>query len=124
MGFRDANTAGSSLRGEPVVAPRARVGSQRRRQNGKQKSKRIRNWLVVTNARTTAAEDMTFNVTGVGECSFHPGDLPTEPFTLPPESTRDWLMIPLSSGTVETTAQWTENGEAKSATRTTLIRGR
>ncbi|WP_141657126.1 hypothetical protein [Corynebacterium variabile] len=91
---------------------------------GKQKYKVTSNRLVVENSGAVAAEDMTFTVTGLDGCRIHDGDLPTTPFTLETHSTRSWIVIPLSSGTVEISAAWTEGGEDKNATFTTEVRSR
>lgn len=91
---------------------------------GKQKYTTTRNQLVVENSGNRAAENLTFTVNGVDGCSIHHGDLPTSPLTLEAESTRTWTMIPLSSGTVEITAEWTEAGEPKTAVRTIAVRAR
>ncbi|HIW92486.1 MAG TPA: DUF4062 domain-containing protein [Candidatus Corynebacterium avicola] len=91
---------------------------------GKQKYTTTRNQLVVENSGNRAAENLTFTVNGVDGCSIHRGDLPTSPLTLEAESTRTWTMIPLSSGTVEITAEWTEAGEPKTAVRTIAVRAR
>lgn len=91
---------------------------------GKQKYKTTSNRLVVENTGSVPAEDLTFTVTGLDGCRVHDGDLPTTPFTLEAHSTRSWIVIPLSSGTVEIAAAWTEGGEDKNAKFTTEVRSR
>lgn len=68
--------------------------------------------------------DLDGPTTGLDGCRVHDGDLPTTPFTLEAHSTRSWIVIPLSSGTVEIAAAWTEGGEDKNAKFTTEVRSR
>lgn len=81
--------------------------------NGKMKYRTISNRLVVTNSGEVAAEDLTFEVTGLDGTDLHL-DAPSEPVTIEPDSSRSWIAIPLSSGSVQIDAAWTEAGDPRS----------
>lgn len=84
------------------------------------------NDLVVTNEGPLAAEQLTFEVTGVGGTEFIFPEPPTQPVTVHPASSLSWVLIPTPSmqsigSTVSIEARWQEAGEAKEATRTVTL---
>jgi hypothetical protein len=81
--------------------------------NGKMKYRTISNRLMVTNSGDVAAEDLTFEVTGLEGTHLHL-DPPSDPVSIEADSSRSWVAIPLSSGSVQIDASWTEAGDPKS----------
>ncbi|HRC50336.1 MAG TPA: hypothetical protein PK331_05355 [Gordonia sp. (in: high G+C Gram-positive bacteria)] len=77
--------------------------------NGKMKYRTLSNRLVVTNSGDRAAEDLRFKVTGLDGAQLH-FDPPREAVTIEPDSVRDWVAIPVKSGSVQIDAEWTEGG--------------
>ena len=77
--------------------------------NGKMKYRTVSNRLVVSNSGDIAAEDLTFEVTGLDGAQLH-FEPPKEPVTIEPDSARDWLAIPMRSGAIQIDARWTEAG--------------
>ena len=95
---------------------------------GKMQYRTTSNNLVVTNTGEVAAEDLTFEVSGVGNTDFVFPDPPESPVTIHPDSSMAWLLIPTpswgsSGSTVQVVAKWTEGGNAKSGTWTVALRG-
>lgn len=88
--------------------------------NGKMKYRTVKNRLVVRNEGDAPAEDMTFEVSGVDGAGLHM-DKTMQPFTLETDSARSWTAIPLTSGTIEISASWTESGEPKERTWTITV---
>jgi hypothetical protein len=96
--------------------------------NGRMKYNTTANDLVVRNTGSVAAEELTFEVAPVGGTRFIFHDAPTEPITVHPHSSVSWTLIPTpsmgsSGSTVEISAQWTEIGESRAATRTITLSG-
>jgi hypothetical protein len=81
--------------------------------NGKMKYRTLSNRLVVSNSGGLAAEDLTFEVSGVDGAQLH-FKPPEEPVTIEPDSARDWVAIPIRSGTIQIDARWTEAGNPES----------
>lgn len=93
---------------------------------GKMNYRTIVNDLVVRNDGSVAAEDVTFEVSPVGDTGFAFPDGPTEPFTLEPKSEMAWLLVPTpsmgtSGRTVEVIATWHENGIKRTERRTVVL---
>ncbi len=84
------------------------------------------NALIVRNEGAVAAEDLTFEVTPVGDTEFNFTAAPTDPFVLHPRSEMAWLLIPTphfgSSGrTVNISASWREGETVRTETRTVTL---
>lgn len=88
--------------------------------NGKMKYKTTKNRLVLENVGDRAAENVTFQLTGLDDAALH-CQVPAEPFNIEPDSSRVWTAIPLHGGTVQIDARWTENGETINQTRTISV---
>lgn len=88
--------------------------------SGKMKYRTTRNHLTVTNSGDTAAEGLTFEVTGLDDTQLHVDPL-SEPVTIEPDSSRSWLAIPLSSGSIQIDASWTDVGDPKTQRWTITI---
>ncbi|WP_243621724.1 DUF4062 domain-containing protein [Rhodococcus sp. ARC_M6] len=88
--------------------------------NGKMKYRTISNRLAVTNSGDVAAEDLTFEVTGLEDTELHVIP-PSEPVTIEADSSRSWVAIPLSSGSIQIDASWTETGDPKTQRWTITI---
>lgn len=84
------------------------------------KYRTTRNHLTVTNSGDTAAEGLTFEVTGLDDTQLHVDPL-SEPVTIEPDSSRSWLAIPLSSGSIQIDASWTDVGDPKTQRWTITI---
>jgi hypothetical protein len=88
--------------------------------SGKMKYRTISNRLVVTNSGDVAADNLTFEVTGLDGTDLHL-DPPTEPFTVEADSSRSWIAIPLSSGSIQIDASWSEASDPKTQRWTITI---
>ncbi|MFE7628905.1 DUF4062 domain-containing protein [Kocuria sp. NPDC057446] len=87
---------------------------------GKAKYRTKANALVVRNEGETAAENLIVEVEGInGTVVKFQGS--EEPVTLHRDSELQWSCVPLKSGSVQVTAQWTENGLAKKEVRTVSV---
>ena len=136
----EADIDDHAWRGGGAAAPTAAEGAARliwkhvreREARGTDKRGRVQyqtttNDLVVTNEGALAAEQLTFELAGVGGTEFIFPEPPIEPVTVHPESSLSWLLIPSPSmqstgSTVSIQARWHEAGEAKEATRTITLR--
>ena len=95
---------------------------------GRMQYRSVSNDLVVQNAGSVPAEDLTFTVEPVGGTQFAFPDPPVAPFTLPPHSEMSWLLIstPMwgsSGNTVRIVAKWREGDEQREVVRTVTLRG-
>lgn len=95
---------------------------------GNMRYRTVVNDLVVRNAGSVAAEDLTFTVEPVGDTRFAFPSPPAVPVTLPPQSEMSWLLIPTpslgsSGSTVRVTAQWREGETPREISRTVHLRG-
>lgn len=93
---------------------------------GQMRFRTTANDLKVTNTGSIAAEELTFELTPVGQTQFAFPEPPTAPVTVHPRSSLSWTLIPTpswgaSGSTVEIKARWTENGEPREATRTITL---
>jgi hypothetical protein len=116
--------AGAELRFAHVHEREARGFDKR----GKMQYRTVANDLVVQNAGSVPAEDLTFTVDPVGGTQFAFPEPPVEPFTLPPHSEMSWLLIPTpswgsSGNTVRIVAKWREGEERREVVRTVTLRG-
>lgn len=105
------------------VHEREQAGLDKR---GKVTYRNTSNDLVVMNDGDRAAEDLTFEVAGVGDTRFVFPSPPVGPVTLTPGSEMSWLLIPTptlqsSGNTVKVDAAWTENGEPQKGTWTVRL---
>jgi hypothetical protein len=95
---------------------------------GKMQYRTTSNNLVVTNAGENAAENLTFEVSGVGDTEFAFPEPPQEPVTIHRDSSMSWLLIPTpswgsSGSTIQVVAEWTEAGSTKNGTWTVALQG-
>lgn len=94
---------------------------------GRMKYSTTQNHLVVRNDGTVAAEDLTFELSGVGGTEFVFPDAPDGPVTVHPLSTMSWLLIPASGlgssgNTVAISGTWSEDGAPREANWTITLR--
>lgn len=80
-----------------------------------------RNDLIVHNAENSVtAEDLTFEVTAVGDTDFL-FDGPDGPVTLHPGSRLSWRLAPMRRGNVQITAAWHECEQERTRTWTIAL---
>lgn len=88
--------------------------------NGRTKYKTTKNQLILQNVGDRAAENVTFQVFSLDDTPLH-GQIPTEPFTIQPDSSRAWTLIAVGHATIQIDATWTENGETVNQTWTITV---
>lgn len=81
------------------------------------KYRTVANRLVVRHEGNVPAENLSFTVQGLDETEFN-FDAPQEPITIEKDSTRNWVLIPLRSGTIKIDASWQEGKQEKHGTWT------